>query len=116
MEVENVERLYDMHSVAISKLFLSGFTNYGIHVDGVYRANVGMLVDDTADGAEHMVHGFSEVFSAVSRDYYKSLSVSPFKLGMSIIFLYRSFERVYCGVAGHIYRALVLSLSEKILP
>lgn len=64
-----------------SPSLLSGFTNYGIHVDGVYRANIGMLVYDTADGAEHMVHGFSEVFSAVSRDYYKPLSVSPFKLG-----------------------------------
>ena len=57
-----------MQPVEAVKLLVRRLADERVHVDGVDRLGVGMLLHHAADGAEHAVHGLAEVLAAVRRD------------------------------------------------
>ena len=56
VEVEHLERVDDVQAVETVELLVGGLADERVHVDGVDRLGVGMLLHHTADGAEHAVH------------------------------------------------------------
>ena len=57
VEVENLERVDDMQAIEAVKLLVRRLADERVHVDGVDRLGVGVLLHHAADGAEHAVHG-----------------------------------------------------------
>lgn len=68
VEVENLERVDDVQPVEAVQLLVGGLADERVHVDGVDRLGVGMLLHHAADGSEHAVHGLAQVLAAVRRD------------------------------------------------
>lgn len=57
VEVENLERVDDMQAIEAVELLMRRLADERVHVDGVDRLGVGVLLHHAADGAEHAVHG-----------------------------------------------------------
>lgn len=68
MEVEHLERVDDVQTVEAVELLVRRLADERVHVDGVDRLGVGVLLHHAADGAEHAVHGLAKVLAAVGRD------------------------------------------------
>ena len=81
VEVENLERVDDMQPVEAVKLLVRRLTDERVHVDGVDRLGVGVLLHHAADGAKHAVHGLAQVLAAVRRDEDEAGSLGPVELG-----------------------------------
>lgn len=72
MEVEHLERVDDVQAVEAVELLVRRLADDRVHVDGVDRLGVGVLLHHAADGAEHAVHGLAQVLAAVRRDEDKA--------------------------------------------
>ena len=90
------------------------FAHGRVAVDGVDCADIVVLIEHAADGAEHVAHRLAEIFPAVRRDENEPLPRRPYKLRMGIIGADGRFQRVDDRVAGHVDRAGIAPLGEKI--
>ena len=55
-----------------------------VHVDGVDRLGVGVLLHHAADGAEHAVHRLAQVLAAVRRDEDETGALGPSELRVRV--------------------------------
>lgn len=101
VEVQHLERFDDVQAVEAVELLVRGLPHQGVHVDGVDRLGVGVLLHHAADGAEHAVHGLAQVLAAVRGDEDESRALCPVELGMRVALAHRGGERVDAGIAGH---------------
>ena len=116
MEVQHLHRLDDVDAVAAAQLFIRRLPHHGIHVDGVDRLDVGVLVHNAADGAEHMVHRLAQVFAPVRRDDDEAAALRPGQLRVRIILADGRLQSVDGGVAGDEDRLRALALVQEIVP
>lgn len=116
VEVEHLERIDDVQTVEAVELLVRGLADERVHVDGVDRLGVGVLLHNAADGAEHAVHGLAQVLAAVRRDEYESGALRPLELGVGIALAHGGAQGVDAGVAGDPDLGLWLALVEKVLP
>ena len=115
MKVEHLERVDDVQAVEAVELLVRRLADERVHVDGVDRLGVGVLLHHAADGAEHAVHGLAKVLAAVGRDEDEAGALSPLELGMSIALAHGGAKRVDSGVAGDPDPGLRLALTEQVL-
>ena len=116
MEVQHLQRVDDPQAVEAVELLVRGLTHERVHMDGVDRLGVGVLLHDSADGAEHPVHGLTEVLSAVRRHEDEAGARGPLELRMRVALPHRGRESVDTGVAGDPYAGGVLALGEQVRP
>ena len=114
MEIQHIQRLDDMDSFVAAEHLRRRFAHGGVAVDGVDRADIVVLIEHAADGAEHVAHRLAEIFPAVCRDENEPLPCRPCELRMGIVGADGRFQRVDDRVAGHMDRAGVAPLGEKI--
>lgn len=100
VEVQDLERLDDAQAVEAVELLVGGLAHQGVHVDGIDRLDVGMLLHHAADGAEHAVHGLAQVLAAMRGDEDESAAPCPLQLRVRVALAHRGSERVDPGVAG----------------
>lgn len=112
VEVEYLERIDDMKSVEAVQLLVSCLTDERVHVDGVDRLGVGMLLHHAANGAEHAVHGLAQVLAAVRRDEDEAGALRPLELGVGVPVAHGSAQGVDAGVSGDPDLGLWLALVE----
>lgn len=115
VEVEHLERVDDTQAVEAVELLVGRLADERVHVDGVDRLGVGVLLHHAADGAEHAVHGLAQVLAAVRRDEDEAGALRPLELGVGISLAYGGTERVDAGVAGDPDPGLGLALVEQVL-
>ena len=115
VEVENLERVDDMEPVEAVKLLVRRLADERVHVDGVNRLGVGVLLHHAADGAEHAVHGLAQVLAAVRRDEDEAGALRPVELGMGVAFAHGGAQGVDARVAGDPDLRLRLALAEQVL-
>ena len=89
-----------MQAVEAVELLVRRLADERVHVDGVDRLGVGVLLHHAADGAEHAVHGFAQVLAAVRRDEDEAGSLRPLELGMGIALAHGGTQGVDTRVAG----------------
>ena len=116
VEVENLERVDDVQAAEAVELLVGGLPDERVHVDGVDRLGVGMLLHHAADGAEHAVHGLAQVLAAVGRDEDEAGALRPLELGMGVPLSHGGAQGVDSGVAGDPDLGLGLALGEQVLP
>ena len=100
VEVEHLERVDDVQAVEAVKLLVGGLADERVHVDGVDRLGVGVLLHHAADGAEHAVHGLAQVLAAVRRDEDEAGALGPVEFGVGVALAHGGAQGVYAGVAG----------------
>ena len=115
VEVEHLERVDDMQAVETIELLVGRLADERVHVDGVDRLGVGMLLHHAADGAEHAVHGLAQVLAAVRRDEDEAGALRPGELGVGIPLAHGGAQGVDAGVAGDPDLRLRLALAEQVL-
>lgn len=115
VEVENLERVDDVEPVEAVELLVGRLTDERVHVDGVDRLGVGVLLHHAADGAEHAVHGLAQVLAAVRRDEDEAGTLRPLELGMGVALAYGGAQGIDAGVAGDPDLGLGLALGEQVL-
>lgn len=115
VEVENLERIGDVQAVEAVELLVGGLADERVHVDGVDRLCVRMLLHHAADGSEHAVHGLAQVLAAVRRDEDEARALRPVELGVGVALAHGGAQGVYAGVAGDPDLGLGLALGEKVL-
>lgn len=115
VEVEHLERVDDVKAVEAVELLVRRLADERVHVDGVDRLGVGMLLHHAADGAEHAVHGLAQVLAAVRRDEDEAGALRPLELGMGVPLAHGGAQGVDAGVAGDPDLGLGLALVEQVL-
>lgn len=115
MEVENLERVDDMQPVEAVKLLVRRLADERVHVDGVDRLGVGVLLHHAADGAKHAVHGLAQVLATVRRDEDEAGALRPLELGVGIAIANGGAKGVDSRVAGDPDLRLRLALVQKVL-
>lgn len=115
VEVEHLERVDDAQAVEAVQLLVRGFADERVHVDGVDRLCVRMLLHHAADGAEHAVHGLAQVLAAVRRDEDEAGALRPLELGVGIAIANGGAQGVDAGVSGDPDLGLGLALVEQVL-
>ena len=115
VEVEHLERVDDAQAVEAVELLMSGLADERVHVDGVDRLGVGVLLHHAADGAEHAVHGLAQVLAAVRRDEDEAGALGPLELGVGVPLAHGGAQGVDAGVAGDPDPGLGLALAEQVL-
>lgn len=115
VEVENLERVDDVKAVEAVQLLVCRLADERVHVDGVDRLCVRMLLHHAADGAEHAVHGLAQVLAAMRRDEDEAGALSPIELGVGVALAHGSAQCVDAGVAGDPDPGLELALAEQVL-
>lgn len=115
VEVEHLERVDDVQAVEAVELLVGGLSDERVHVDGVDRLGVGVLLHHAADGAEHAVHGLAQVLAAVRRDEDEAGAFRPIELGMGVPLAHGGAQGVDAGVAGDPDPGLGLALAEQVL-
>lgn len=115
VEVEYLERVDDVQAVEAVELLMGRLSDERVHVDGVDRLGVGVLLHHAADGAEHAVHGFAKVLAAVGRDENETGALGPLELGMGVPLAHGGAQGVDTGVAGDPDLGLGLALAEQVL-
>lgn len=115
VEVEHLERVDDVKSVEAVELLVGGLADERVHVDGVDRLGVGVLLHHAADGAEHAVHGLAEVLAAVGRDEDEAGALRPLELGMGVPLAHGGAQGVDAGVPGDPDLGFGLALVEQVL-
>ena len=115
VEVEHLERVDDVQAVETVELLVRRLADERVHVDGVDRLGVGMLLHHAADGAEHAVHGLAQVLAAVRRDEDEAGALGPLELGVGVTLAHGGAQGVDAGVAGDPDLGLGLALAEQVL-
>lgn len=115
VEVEYLERVDDMQAVEAVQLLVRCLADERVHVDGVDRLGVGMLLHHAADGAEHAVHGLTQVLAAVRGDENETAPGSPVELGMGVALAHGGAQGIDSGVAGDPDLRLRLALAKQVL-
>ena len=115
VEVEHLERVDDVEPVEAVQLLVGRLADERVHVDGVDRLGVGVLLHHAADGAEHAVHGLAEVLAAVRRDEDEVGAFRPLELGVGVALAHSGAQGVDAGVAGDPDPGLGLALAEQVL-
>ncbi len=115
VEVEHLERVDDMQAVEAVQLLVRRLADERIHVDGVDRLGVGMLLHHAADGAEHALHGLAQVLAAVRCDEDETGALGPLELGVGVALAHGGAQGVDARVAGDPDLALRLALAQKVL-
>lgn len=115
VEVEHLERVDDVQSVEAVELLVRRLADERVHVDGVDRLGVGVLLHHAADGAEHAVHGLAEVLAAVRRDEDEAGALRPLELGVGVALAHGGAQGVDAGVPGDPDPGLGLALAEQVL-
>ena len=115
VEVEHLERVDDVQAVEAVELLVGRLADERVHVDGVDRLGVGVLLHHAADGAEHAVHGLAQVLAAVRRDEDEAGAPRPGELGVGIPLAHGGAQGVDAGVAGDPDLRLRLALAEQVL-
>ena len=115
VEVENLERVDDVQAVEAVQLLVRRLADERVHVDGVDSLGVGVLLHHAADGAEHAVHGLSQVLAAVRRDEDEAGTHRPVKLGMGVSLAHGGAQGVDAGVPGDPNLGFGLALVEQVL-
>lgn len=100
VEVKNLERVDDVEPVEAVELLVRRLSDERVHVDGVDRLGVGVLLHHAADGAKHAVHGLAQVLAAVSRDEDEAGALRPLELGMGVALAHGGAQGVDAGVSG----------------
>lgn len=115
VEVENLERVDDMQPVEAVKLLVRRLADERVHVDGVDRLGVGVLLHHAADGAKHAVHGLAQVLATVRRDEDEAGALRPLELVVGIAIANGGAKGVDSRVAGNPDLRLRLALVQKVL-
>lgn len=115
VEVEHLERVDDVQAVETVELLVGGLSDERVHVDGVDCLCVRMLLHHAADGAEHAVHGLTQVLTAVRRDEDEAGALGPLELGVGVPLAHGRAQGVDAGVAGDPDPGLGLALAEQVL-
>lgn len=115
VEVEHLERIDDMQAVEAVQFLVRRLADERVHVDGVDRLGVGVLLHHAADGAEHAVHGLAEVLAAVRRDEDEAGAFRPLELGVGVSLAHGGAQGVDARVAGDPDLRLRLALVEQVL-
>lgn len=115
VEVEHLERVDDVQSVEAVELLVRRLADERVHVDGVDRLGVGVLLHHAADGAEHAVHGLAEVLAAVRRDEDEAGALRPLELGVGVTLAHGGTQGVDAGVPSDPDLGLGLALAEQVL-
>lgn len=115
VEVEHLERVDDVKAVEAIELLVGGLTDEWVHVDGVDRLGVGVILHHAADGAKHAVHGLAQVLAAMGRDEDEAGALSPLELGMGVPLAHGGAQGVNAGVSGDPDPGLGLALAEQVL-
>lgn len=115
VKVEHLERVDDVQAVEAVQLLVRCLADERVHVDGVDRLGVGMLLHHAADGAEHAVHGLAQVLAAVRRDEDEAGALGPPELGVGVTLAHGGAQGVDAGVAGDPDLGLGLALAEQVL-
>ena len=115
VEVEHLERVDDVQAVEAVQLLVRCLADERVHVDGVDRLGVGMLLHHAADGAEHAVHGLTQVLAAVRRDEDEAGALRPLELGMGVALAHGGAQGIDSGVAGDPDLRLRLALAKQVL-
>lgn len=115
VEVENLERVDDVQAVEAVELLVGGLADDRVHVDGVDRLGVGVLLHHAADGAKHAVHGLAQVLATVRRDEDEARALRPLELGVGIASANGGAKGVDSRVAGDPDLRLRLALVQKVL-
>ena len=100
VEVEHLERVDDVQAVEAVELLVRRLADERVHVDGVNRLGVGVLLHHAADGAEHAVHGLAQVLAAVRRDEDKAGALRPLELGVGVPLAHGRAQGVDARVSG----------------
>lgn len=115
VEIEHLERVDDVQAVEAVELLVGGLADERVHVDGVDRLGVRMLLHHAADGAEHAVHGLAQVLAAVRRDEDEAGALSPVELGVGVALAHGGAQCVDAGVPGDPDLRLRLALVQQVL-
>lgn len=115
VEVEHLERVDDVEPVEAVELLVRRLADERVHVDGVDRLGVRMLLHHAADGAEHAVHGLAQVLAAVRRDEDEAGALRPSELGVGVALAHGRAQGVDAGVSGSPDLGLRLTLAQKVL-
>lgn len=115
VEVEHLERVDDVEPVEAVQFLVCRLADERVHVDGVDRLGVGVLLHHAADGAEHAVHGLAQVLAAVRRDEDEAGALGPVELGVGVALAHGGAQGVDAGVAGDPDLGLGLALAEQVL-
>ena len=115
VEVEHLERVNDVQTVEAVELLVCGLADERVHMNGVDRPGVGVLLHHASDGAEHAVHGLAQVLTAVRRDEDEAGALGPVELGVGVSLAHGGAQGVDTGVAGHPDFAFRLALIEQVL-
>lgn len=115
VEVEHLERVDDVQAVEAVELLVGGLADERVHVDGVDRLGVGMLLHHAADSAEHAVHGLAQVLAAVRRDEDEAGALGPVELGVGVPLAHGGAQGVDAGVSGDPDLRFGLALSEQVM-
>lgn len=112
VEVEHLERVDDVEPVEAVELLVRRLADERVHVDGVDRLGVRMLLHHAADGAEHAVHGLAQVLAAVRRDEDEAGALRPSELGVGVALAHGRAQGVDAGVSGNPDLGLRLTLAQ----
>lgn len=115
VEIEHLERVDNVQAVEAVELLVRRLADERVHVDGVDRLGVGMLLHHAADGAEHAVHGLAQVLAAVRRNEDEAGAFRPLELGVGVALAHGGAQSVDAGVAGDPDPGLELALAEQVL-
>lgn len=100
VEVEHLERVDDVQAVEAVQLLVRRLADERVHVDGVDRLGVGVLLHHSADGAEHAVHGLAQVLAAVRRDEDEAGALGPLELRVGVALAHGGAQGIDARVAG----------------
>lgn len=115
VEVENLERVDDVQAVKAVQLLVRSLADERVHVDGVYRLGVGVLLHHAADGAEHAVHGLAQVLATVCRDEDEAGALRPLELGVRVPLAHGGAQGIDARVTGDPDLRFGLALAEQVL-
>ena len=80
-------------------------------VDCLY---IGMLIHNTANCSEHIVHGFSEIFTAMRCNHDETTILCPFQFRMRIVITDGGFQCINRSISCNVNRAFVLAFLYEI--
>ena len=116
MEIQHVQRLNDVDTVVVAEFFIRRFADNRVHMNRIDHLDVRMLIHDSANRSEHVVHRFAQILAAMRCEHDQPAALCPFQFRMGIVFSYRGFQRINGGIARHVDGLSPLPLFEQVLP
>lgn len=68
MAVKNFYRFNDMNLLAVTEFFISSLAHNRVHVDRIDSLALGMPIENSSDGSEHMMHGLTKILTTMGSD------------------------------------------------